>query len=225
MGTEAIGASAGIVGREPELAAVARLLSRARERFAALLLEGEAGIGKTTVFREALRKGEASGFHVLACRPGASDATLSLAAVSDLLHALPAEPFEALPRPQRRALEVALLRSEPGERPVDQRAVAAGVRSLVTDLAAERPVLLAVDDVQWLDAASAAILEFVLRRLGPERVGLLAMRRLSEPTRLDLEALLPPDALTREQVGPLSLGALQRLLRERLGVALPRSTL
>jgi DNA-binding CsgD family transcriptional regulator len=217
--------SAYLVGREQELAAVERLLGRGCERFSPLLLEGEAGIGKTTLFQEALRRAEASGFRVLACRPTASEAALSLVAVADLLDAVPERAWEGLPGPQRRALEVALLRIEPGERPVDQRAIGAGFRALVTRLAAETPVLLAVDDIQWLDPASATVLGFVLRRLGPEPVGVVATRRLSEAARLDVAALTPPEALARERVGPLSLGALQRTLSQRLGASLPRSTL
>jgi hypothetical protein len=211
-----------VVGRDQALEAVARLLAGARERFSALLFEGEAGIGKTTVFREALLMAEAGGFHVLACRPSAAEATLSLAAVGDLLDAVPADLWRELPTPQRRALDVALLRAEPGEVPVDDRAIAAGFRSLITVLAAERPVLLAVDDVQWLDAASATILAFVLRRLGPEQIGILATcRPSSEPARLDILALMRPDTLAREELGPLSLGAMQHALAERLGVTLP----
>jgi DNA-binding CsgD family transcriptional regulator len=162
---------------------------------------------------------------VVACRPGASETTLSLAAVGDLLDAIPSDSWAGLPSVQRRALDVATLRIDPDEVQPDQRAIAAGLRSLVTALAAARPVLLAVDDVQWLDAASATVLAYVLRRLGPERVALLATRRPSEPARLALDSVVHPGALARVQLGPLSLGALQRALREHLGVALPRSTL
>ena len=225
MDDAAAGLSGHVAGRGQELAAIERLLAGARERFSALLLEGDAGIGKTTVFHEGLLLAEASGFHVLACRPSASEATLSLAAVGDLLDAVPPDLWEALPAPQRRALDVALLRVEPGDLPVDQRAIAAGFRSLVTGLAAERPVLLAVDDVQWLDAASATIVGFVLRRLGAERIALLATRRLSEPVRLDVATVIGPDRLARERLRPLSLGALQRALSERLAIVYPRSTL
>lgn len=214
-----------VVGRDRELTAIQEFLSGAQERFTALLLDGEAGIGKTTVFREALRMAEADGFRVLVSRPGASDASASLSAVADLLDGVPAGELATLPAPQRRALEIALLLTEPDERPVDQRAVGMGVRSLVSGLTAEGPVLLAVDDIQWLDAESAETLGFVVRRLGSERVGLLATHRFTEPARLDLDALVPPHALTRERVGPLSLGALQRLLREQLGDGVPRSTL
>lgn len=221
----AAGLSGQIVGREQELAAIERLMVDARERFSALLLEGEAGIGKTTAFREALLMAQAGGFHVLACRPSASEATLSLAAVGDLLQAVPAKRRQALAAPQRSAIEVALLLAEPDERAVEPRAIAAALHSLVTGLAAEQPVLIALDDLQWLDPASAMIVGFVLRRLDTEPVGLLALRRVSDPARLDLRALLPPHALTWMQVGPLSLGALQHLLRERLAHTFPRSTL
>jgi len=134
-----------VIGREHELQEIERLLAGAREGFRALLLEGEAGIGKTTVFREALRRAEASCLKVLACRPGESEATLSFAALGDLLRGVPSEPWQALPAPQRRALEVAMLQIDPGERPADRRAVAAGVRSLVARLASDCPVLLAID--------------------------------------------------------------------------------
>jgi DNA-binding CsgD family transcriptional regulator/tetratricopeptide (TPR) repeat protein len=225
MGANAAGLSSRVVGREHELAAVERLLADARTRFSVLLLEGDAGIGKTVVFDEALRIAEASNFHVFWCRPAASEARLSLTSVGDLLDGVSERAWEGLPAPQRRALDVALLHTEPGERGVDQRAIAAGFRSVVSGLAGERPVLLAVDDVQWLDAASATILSFVLRRLRSERVGFLATHRLSEAARLDVAALAPPDALARQRLGPLSLGALRWTLRERLGAALPRAIL
>jgi DNA-binding CsgD family transcriptional regulator len=213
------------IGRERELEAIGRFLAGARRGFRALLLEGEPGIGKTTIFRESLRRASSGGVSVLACRPGESEATLSFAAIADLLHAVDGKTWSTLPGPQRRALEVALLQADPGERPVDRRAVAAGVRSLLTRLAAERPLLIAIDDVQWLDTASAAALEFTIRRLEPERIGVLATRRLGVAARLDIAALASREAFSSELVGPLSLGALQRLLRERFGEAFPRSML
>lgn len=216
--------SAHLVGRELELAAIERLLSDARERFSVLLFEGEAGIGKTVLFDEALRMAQAGGFDVLACRPVAAEATLSLTAVGDLLAAVDSDAWAALPAPQRRALDVASLRTETDERPVDERAIAAGFRSLVSSLAGEQPVLLAVDDIQWLDPASAMILGFVVRRLGSERVGVLATHRLREAAEVDLAALTPAESFTRNELGPLGVQALRRILVERLGATLPRST-
>ena len=217
--------SSGIIGREHELRGIEGFLIGAGASLCALLMEGEAGIGKSTVFRAALELAQARDLAVLSCRPVQSEATYSFAALGDLLQPVPKEAWDALPPPQHRALEVALLRADPGERPVDQRAVAAGVHSLVSHLASKRPVLLAVDDVQWLDAATAAALAFTVRRSERERIGVLATRRLTEPARLDLEALVPRDTFTRERIGPLSLGALQRLLHERFDDAFSRSTL
>src|SRR5262245_45303244 len=100
------------VGREREIEAIERFLDGARQGFRALLLEGEAGIGKTTIFREAVRIAEARGLSVLACRPGESEATLSFAAIADLFQSVSRETWSTLPGPQRRALEVALLQAD-----------------------------------------------------------------------------------------------------------------
>jgi hypothetical protein len=135
--------------------------------------------------------------------------------------------LSVLPGPQRRAIEVALLREEPDHAggAVDLRAVAAGVRSLIVAMAVERPVLIAVDDVQWLDPASASILEFVVRRLGHERVGLVATRRLGEPVSFDLARAVAGDVVGRVRLGPLTIGALQQLLRDQFADRFPRATL
>ena len=216
-----------MIGREDQLEVVASIVAGARERLTAVVFEGAAGIGKTTVFREALRVADTNGFRVFACRPGETDAAVSFTAVGDLFGAVSDAELGALSAPQRRAVEVALLRAEPkdGGRFLDQRAVAAGVRSLIVAIAAERPVLVAVDDVQWLDSASVSVLSFVLRRLGPEHVGVVATRRVGEPPRLDLDCVVPREMLTRQQLGPLSAGALQHLLRAQFGDAFPRALL
>ena len=216
---------ANIVGRERELSLAEGFLDSAGERFAVLLLEGEVGIGKTTVWREVVRRAEERSFLVLSCRPAETETKLSLSAVSDLLEPVPDAAFAALPKPQRRALDVALLRADPGKAVADQRTLATSVRSLLGEVASEAPVLLAVDDVQWLDAASAATLDFVLRRLRAERVGFLASRRLPEPARLKVDQFVAPEALANVTIGPLSLGGLHQLLKEGLGSPPSRSVL
>jgi len=216
---------ANVVGRENELSLAEEFLDSAGERFAVLLFEGEAGIGKTTVWREIIRRAQERGHLVLSCRPAETEAKLSLSAVADLLEAVPEAAFSVLPTPQRRALDVALFRADPGNAVAEQRTVATAVRSLLTELASQVPVLLAVDDVQWLDSASAATLEFVLRRLRAERIGFLASRRLSEPARLAVDVLVDPDVLARTTIGPLSLAGVHTLLKERLAFAPPRSVL
>jgi DNA-binding CsgD family transcriptional regulator len=210
-----------VVGREHELSLVERFLDGARERFTVLLLEGEAGIGKTTLWREVVRRAEERRFLVLSCRPAETEAKLGLSAVTDLLEPLPSAAFGVLPEPQRRALDVALLRADPGDAVADQRTVATAIRSLLQDLAAEAPVILAVDDVQWLDSASAAVFEFVVRRLHGERIGFVGSRRISELGALRMDELSEPEALTRVTLGPLTLAGVHHMLKRRL--ALPRS--
>lgn len=212
--------TAEIVGREEEL----ELL---RDRLAAsdgprvLLVEGDPGIGKTTVLNAARRFAEASDRRVLAARPAPGEAVLSFSVIHDLLEPVLDEVLGALPPPQRRALTVALLLEEPEGKPPDRRAVSLAVLGALRTVA-QPPALLIVDDVQWLDAPSAAVLEFALRRLTGEGLVMLAAARTNESLPLDLTRDLAPE---RIKLRPLSLGALHRLLVSRLGLALPRPTL
>jgi hypothetical protein len=131
-----------------------------------------------------------------------------------------------LPSPQRHALEVALLLREAEGRVPDQRAIAFGVLGALRAIA-DAPVLVAVDDVQWLDGPSAFALWFAARRLRNERVGFLLSLRSGgggEVTR-ELQGSLSEERTYRVHVGPLSLGALHRLLQTRLSVVLSRPTL
>jgi len=215
----------GIVGRERELSLAGEFLDSARERFAVLALEGEAGIGKTTVWREVVRLAEERGFRVLACRPAQAEARLTFSALTDLLEPVPEDAFEALSEAQRRALDVALLRTDPGEAAVDRRTVGTAVRSLLAELASAGTLLLAVDDLQWLDPTSAATLEFGVRRVTPSPIGFLVSRRLREPAPLKVDELVEPGSLTRATIGPLSVAGLHHVLSEWLGEAPSRSTL
>jgi DNA-binding CsgD family transcriptional regulator len=215
----------GVVGRERELSLAEGFLDSAQERFSVLSLEGEAGIGKTTVWREVIRLASERGFRVLACRPAEAEANLTFSALADLLEPVPDDVFAALSDAQRRAIEVALLRADPGKTAVDRRTVGTGVRSLLAELAAAGPLVLAVDDLQWLDTTSAATLQFALRRLGPSPIGFLVSRRALEPAPLKVDELLEPGLLTRATIGPLSVAGLHHVLSEWLGEAPARSTL
>jgi hypothetical protein len=108
-----------VVGRERELALADGFLVSAAQRFGVLVVEGEAGIGKTTVWREIARRAEGRGFRVLAARPAQAETKLALSAIADLLEPVPLEVFAALPEPQRRALDVALLRVAPAGAALD----------------------------------------------------------------------------------------------------------
>ena len=113
------------LGRERELASIDGWLAAfaVASAPAMLVIGGEPGIGKTTLWTEAVRRARALGHRVLSSRPSSSDAGLPHVALTDLLRSVPDEELEPLPVPQRRALEGALLRAEPGESELDPRAV------------------------------------------------------------------------------------------------------
>jgi predicted ATPase len=215
-----------VVGREAEVRAIDDVLAAGRSGLAALVLEGEPGIGKTTLWREGIARAAEKGYRVLSCRAAAAEARLSFTALSDLLAPLEPEAFEPLPEPQRRALDAALLKAEHEEPAPDPRAIGAAVVSVFSRLAADEAVLVAVDDVQWLDPPSVRALEFALRRLGGQPLAFLATLRLGEPGRKGaiLEAF-PKETLRWLRLGPLSLGALHRIVEVELGYAVPRPLL
>jgi hypothetical protein len=93
-----------------------------------VVIEGEPGIGKTTVWREAVEEARRHGYRVLATRPGSSEAHLAFAGLTDLLEDALDEMLPALPRPQARALRIALLLDDPGSAPAEPRSVAAALR-------------------------------------------------------------------------------------------------
>src|SRR5262245_36186548 len=150
---------AGVLGRETELVALGKLLDSGRRGRAALVLEGSPGIGKTTLWREGIRRATNAGYRVLSCRTAPTEARLSFTALSDLLTPLESAAFASLPDPQRRALDAALLRAESEVAAPNPRAIGTAVVSLLTQLAASSPVLLAIDDLQWLDIPSTRTLE------------------------------------------------------------------
>lgn len=208
-----------LVGREEELEALDALL-RADALPASLLVAGEAGIGKTSLCLAAVELARERGFETLAARPAEAEAELSFASVGDLLGPVLDRVLGELPAPQARALRVALLVEE-GEAAPDARALGVAFLGALRVLSRDQPVLLAVDDVQWLDSSSAAVLSFVGRRLATEPIALVLARRAGHGD--DVVPAL--DHVTRLDVCGLSVGAVHRLLRERLELALPRPAL
>ena len=206
-----------IVGRERELAGLARFVEEPPGQPRALVLEGEAGIGKTTLWRAGLEAAADAGHRVLVCRPGERETKLAYSALGDLIGPVFDEALAEAPSPQRQALEIALLRTPGGLRP-DQRAIALGLLEAFRTLAASSPLFIGVDDIQWLDGSSARALSFVIRRLTGYPVSILGTRRL-EPGSQDplelLRALSGQDTL-RIHVGPLREEEVHRILRDRV---------
>jgi DNA-binding CsgD family transcriptional regulator len=217
-------AAPGLIGRQEEFSLLVRFLASVAAGPRALLVEGEAGIGKTALWQAGLAQARARGQRTLACRPAGAEVQLSFAALGDLLAGALGEALPALPGPQRRALEAALLLAEPGGEPPDQRAIGLAVLNVLRTLSLGGPLLVAIDDAQWLDQPSAAVLAFALRRLAAEPVGVLATVRLAGggPPVVALESLLPVERLC---LGPLTLAAVHELLRTRLGMRPSRPTL
>jgi DNA-binding CsgD family transcriptional regulator len=216
-----------VVGRDAEFDAVEAFLAHVAGGPAGLVLSGEAGIGKTTLWHAGVAEARKQLDRVLTCRGVVAEASLSFAGLSDLLGEVLEEAAPLLVTPRRRALEVALMLAEPTGEPPDAHAIGLAVHDVFRVLARRGPLLVAIDDVQWLDPASAGVMEVALRRLREEPVGLLlTVRRapgLSIP--LGLERSVPEERLTVLSVGPLTLGGLHRLLSERLGLDLTRSEL
>jgi DNA-binding CsgD family transcriptional regulator len=214
--------AADVVGRDRELGMVGEFLDRLPAGPGVLLVEGEPGIGKTTVWLAGRDRARQLGYRVLWCRPIQTETPLAFVALGDLLEPVLDEALPHLPPPQARALEVAMLRADAGVRQPDRRALCASVLGVIRSVAASGPVLLAIDDVQWLDRPTARVLEFVIRRLAGQPVGVLATSRTGEETPLDLDWIVPPGQLQRLTVGPLSVGSLQPILRRQLGAVFSR---
>ncbi|HJS94076.1 MAG TPA: AAA family ATPase, partial [Solirubrobacteraceae bacterium] len=210
-----------VIGRNAELSGVDGFLHE--EGFAVLALEGEPGIGKTTVWQAGVRRARGLGYRVLACNAAQAETRLSFVGLVDLLGSVPEEAVAGLPEPQRRVLEVVLLRASGRELRPDRATICVAVLSLLRALAAEQPLLIAVDDAQWLDAPSASVLEFAVRRLDRERIRMLVSVRLSgEPLRTFDWVL--GERRQSLRVGSLSVGALHELIRWRLGRVFARPT-
>lgn len=195
-----------LVGRDSQLQQIAALLSDARSgRAGVATLIGDAGVGKTALLDSAV--GLAEGFDVLRVVGVPAELTIGFAALGTLLSAL-AEHVPELPIRQRRAVLASLaLDGAGGGEAGDLLALGAGVLTLLALKSAARPLLVIVDDFQWVDEESRRALGFVARRLGGEHVAMLLASRetIDLPFGLDQRILLEG----------LDVHAAGELLRER----------
>ncbi|TMM10122.1 MAG: hypothetical protein E6F98_13290 [Actinobacteria bacterium] len=207
-----------VVGRERELQFVGAFFDGSIESPAGLVLEGEPGIGKSTLWLAAVTMARERGFVALVACPAQAERGLAHVGLGDLFDGVLDDVIGELSPPRRRALEVALLRDDAAGDATDDRALAVAVHDVLNLLSKRKPVVVGIDDVQWLDRSSASALAFALRRLGAA-VRLVVARRL-EPSELEQSV-----DVERLRVGPLSVGALHRLLHNRLGRPFARQTL
>ncbi|HJS26216.1 MAG TPA: AAA family ATPase, partial [Actinomycetota bacterium] len=216
-----------VIGRESELAILHRFLDSIPTGPSALLLSGDAGIGKTTVWKEGLAGAQLRRYRTLSCGPVEAETRLSYAALGDLLEPILEEALPNVPEPQRQALEVALLRAPRSGARADQRAVSLAVLGCLRSAASTSPVVVAVDDVQWMDPPSVRVLQFVVRRLKDEQVGLMTAARGArvDDDPLGVVSAVAEDRVHAVHVGPLSQDALERVLRAKVGEGFSRTTL
>jgi DNA-binding CsgD family transcriptional regulator len=214
-----------VVGREDELLRLRGFVSALPEGPRAMVLRGDSGIGKTTLWRAAIEEAETAGFVVLSARCVEAELPLAFVGLSDLVqNAFPAVADE-LADHERVALAVAVGLEAPREPPGDATAFPRALLALLRLLAQAAPVLVAVDDVQWLDTPSRRALAFAARRLGNAPAGVLVTQRGDGPDPLDLARAFENARFAEIRIGPMSLGALAHLVRSRLDGRIPRPAL
>ena len=203
------------------------MLDSAPDKPTGLALEGAPGIGKTTLWREAVQSARERGYRVLTAAPGEPDAALAFAGLADLFDGPAAELAGDLPGPQRQALAAALSLEAAPDVPTDSTALPRALLTVVRRLAVSGPVVLAVDDEQWLDRPSARVLAFALCRLREEPVFVLLTRRVESDGALwpELARGFGSDGLEALTVAPLDLETTDALLRAQLGRTIPRPVL
>jgi DNA-binding CsgD family transcriptional regulator len=217
-----------VLGRDAELAEIDRFIGSVPSGPTAMIVEGAAGIGKTTLWLAGVGAASRQGQRVVSSRAAEAEARLSYTALGDLIGGVIDAAQTHLPPPRRRALDAALLRGGSERSDPDQRAVSLATLEVLRMLAASEPLIVAIDDVQWLDAPSARVLSFAVRRLTDEPIGIMVSLRLgsgSPGDLLHLERALPEPDVRRLRVGPMDEEALSRLIRERTPLELPRPIL
>jgi DNA-binding CsgD family transcriptional regulator len=171
-----------LLGREEELARISELIDGIGRRGGALVVRGEAGIGKSALLAAARERARQQGATVVSTTGALSEATLAFAGLHQLLLPL-LDGLDLLPDPQRGALEAAFGIAE-GDAP-DRFLIGLATLGLVAERAAATPLLLVVDDAHWLDRPSVQVLEFIARRVESDSAILLFAVREGLPSSFD----------------------------------------
>lgn len=216
-----------VVGRESEIGTLRSSLRPQLEGSAPfILMEGAPGIGKTTLWSAATAMAGEAGIRVLSARASRAETGFAFASLRDLIEPVVGTVIDELPSPQQSAISAAVLRDEPDGGGAEKHTVAIATLNTLRSLSASGPLLLALDDIHWLDQASEQALGFALRRIEDEDVRLVTTRRPKEghPDPLGL-CTLPDERLLRMEVEPLGAAELHQLIHDRLGISVSRPNL
>ena len=154
-----------LLGREAELGRLDRVLAELADgRGGALFVRGEAGIGKSAILAALAERAHRRGMRTLTTRGVESESELAFSGLADLALPLEAE-LDRLPEPQAAALAGALALAPP--RPGERLAVCAALRRLLDSASREQPLVVVVDDLNWLDGPSRECVMYAARRTGP----------------------------------------------------------
>jgi DNA-binding CsgD family transcriptional regulator len=214
-----------VVAREPELDRLREFLTGGESR--ALVLRGEPGIGKTLLWQAGVDDAVARGRRVLVHRAVEAEAALAYTGLSDLAGTLLEEVGDDLPAPRRRALSVALMLDDPGDAPPPAQLIGLALLDVLTALCVQGEVLVAIDDLQWLDSSTAGVLPVALRRFADARLKVLATVREAPGVHaaFELRTLFGEERAAEIRLAALDVSALHRLLADRLGLELARPEL
>ena len=202
-----------LIGRDRELEILARFLEHAATDGGAFVLVGEPGAGKTALLDAAADAAEEAGTGVLRAAGAEFEADLAYSGLHQVLLPVFGQ-FERLGATHRDALNVALGYGDGP--PPDRLLVSTATLTVLLQAAAARPVLMVVDDLPWLDRASAGVLGFVARRLAGSRVGFLAASRPGQ------ESFFERAGLAQHELGPLDEEAASGLVSSRFPELAPR---
>lgn len=220
-----------LIGREMDFERTCALLTSTASGLVVGLIEGEAGIGKSALAQAVATRATAGGWTVVFCRATQSEARYSFVGLADLIGPLATpETLARLPRAQRRGLEIALRRIDSEidqiKHAIDVPLLGMAVHSLLASVGGFSRVLILLDDVQWLDPATAAVLSFALRRTGTD-LRLLTTRRAKQPGQLplSLERHVAPSARISVWLDGLNPTDLHALLHAHLDIRLDYTAL
>lgn len=202
-----------LIGRDHDLGLVRGFVDEAMVSGGALLLSGDAGVGKTVLLDAAAGQAHGAGARVVRAAGVEFESSISFAGLHQVLQPLLAG-LDRLTDPYRTALSVALGLDQGA--PSDQLLVSNATLTLLVQAAAERPLLVIVDDLPWLDRASAVVLGFVARRLGGSRVGFLGAYRSGEGS------FFERGGVPLHHVQPLDTPAAAALIQARSPALAPR---